>query len=250
MARGARSALLSGPIVAAIAAIAIIELGVLTIAVFGGDADPCARPRILRSASSDSACAVKPREIKYDDQLYGAVVDTVYHPARYYSTRVPNGVLLLDRTPVTGLAYLDDTSVLAGIRTSLPPNTADDLIGDFRRANRAPHELSPLYRWQQFDLDTASVRRMMSASDADVVKEPLVSDLLAGNPPDSLPPVLALSRAGVDKSSDFAIVYAAMYDRHAHTPDHLEAAAFILARRDGARWIVTREIPIALARHP
>jgi hypothetical protein len=90
----------------------------------------------------------------------------------------------------------------------------------------------------------------MSASDADVVKEPLVSDLLAGNPPDSLPPVLALSRAGVDKSSDLAIVYAALYDRHAHTPDHLEAAAFILARRDGARWIVTREIPISLARRP
>jgi hypothetical protein len=250
MALGARSALLSGPIVAAIAAIAIIELGVLSIAVFGGDADPCARPRILRSASMDSTCAAKPREIKYDDQLYGAVVDTVYHPARYSSTTVPNGVLLLNRTPVTGLAHLDDSSVLAGIRTSLPPGTADDLIADFRRANGAPHEHSPLYRWQQFDLDTASVRRMMSASDADVVKQPLVSDLLAGNPPDSLPPVLALSLAGVDTSGKLAMVYAAMYDRHAHTPDHLEAAAFILARRDGARWIVTREIPISLARRP
>ena len=247
---GTRSALLTGPVVAAIAAIAVIEVGVMSLAIFGSEAVRCSGPAFLRSARADSACAARPRDIKFDQQLYLAVVDTVYHPKRFSSTRLPNGVLLLTRTPVRGLEYLDDSSVLAGLRTSLPSGQADDLIGDFRRVNARASEYSPLYLMQPFFLDTADVGRMMRATDAELLKDPLVRDLLAGNPADSLPPVLALSHAGVNKSGDLAMVYAAMYDRRAHTTGHLEAAAYLLARRDGARWLVTREIPIPLARHP
>ena len=250
MRSGARSALLSGPVVAAVAAIAIVELGVLALALFGSDADPCLRPHLLRGARADSACAAKPREVKYDQQLYTAIADTVYHPRRYASVRLPSGMLRVSRTPESGLAYLDDSSVLAGLRTSLPSGQADDIIADFRRAAASKSDYDPFYGYVPMSLDTASMRRLLSASDSALAKDPLAHDLLAGLPADSLPPVLALSRAGVNQRGDVALVYAAMYDRHAHTPDHLEAAAFLLARRDGARWIVTREIPIPLARRP
>jgi hypothetical protein len=140
--------------------------------------------------------------------------------------------------------------VLAALRTSLPPGQADDIIAEFRKANAARPEYSPLYLLGPIFLDSAAVRTMMSASAAEVTKDPLVHDLLSGFPADSLPPVLAMSRPGVDARGDVAMVYAAMYDRNAHTPDHLEAAAFLLARRDGARWIVTREVEIPLARRP
>jgi hypothetical protein len=248
--QGARSALLTGPVVAAIAAIAIVELGVLSLAVFGGDADPCARPGILRSASTDSTCAAKPREVPYAEQLYLAVVDTVYRPKRYASPRAPGGVLLFQRTPVSGVQYLDDSSVLAGLRTSLPSDQADDVIADFRRAAARSSEFDPLYTSRPYYLDSIGMHEMLTASDAAIAKNALAHDLLAGLPNDSLPPVLALSPAGVDKSGDVAMIYAALYDRRARTPDHLEAAAFLLARRDGARWIVLREIPIPLARRP
>jgi hypothetical protein len=44
------------------------------------------------------------------------------------------------------------------------------------------------------------------------------------------------------------MMFASLRERRSLEPDHLEAAAFLIARRDGFRWRVIDEVPVARER--
>jgi hypothetical protein len=183
-------------------------------------------------------------EVPHERALYAALVDTVYHPRRYASPTALGGTLLLEVQTATGEPYVDDTSVLAKLRLAALPDSGDSLMVAFRRANSGTHQLSELCMYGPTCLDSATVRRILDAAPADALRETVVSDVLAGLPLDSLPGILALSRPAITPGGNIALAYVSLRTRRSQEPDHLEAAAFFILRRDGFRWRVTAEAPI------
>ena len=150
----------------------------------------------------------------------------------------------MQRTPVTGISYLGDSSVSAAIRGLAPPGQGADLIADFRSANARGTNFGDLWSIGPTYFDSATARQLLSESDSALAGMPFVHDYLAGRPVSAVPAMLALSAPGVSDDGDYALLYAELHDRAAHTPDLLEAAGFLILRRDGARWLIVREVPI------
>jgi hypothetical protein len=76
------------------------------------------------------------------------------------------------------------------------------------------------------------------------MNESIVTDMLEGMPLDSLPGVLALSVPGITPDGDTALLFASLRERRSVEADHLEAAAFLLLRREDLRWHLAVEIPV------
>jgi len=189
-----------------------------------------------------------PGVVPQEGALYGAVIDTVYHPS-HYATAYRGGVVLLQMQSVSGAPYLSDTSIIAAVHRYVTPTDADSLLASFRAANAISHWLEEhvgyqFGRAQRTFLDTSTVRHILAPGSAEAMKESIVTDLLAGMPLDSLPGVLALSVPGITPDGDTALLFATLRERRSVEPDHLEAAGFLLLRRDGMRWHLAVEIPV------
>jgi hypothetical protein len=236
-------------LLAACGALAVTASGFVCAAANAG-VFPCAGFCAARVWPHRPLCVAAPAQLRYEQQLYFAIVDTAYRPQRYASVRHPMGVLLLQAENVSGAQYLRDTTMVDAIRAAVRPESGDTLVLDFSKANAGARAVPDLWRISHRALDSATVRRLLTDSDAEVVKEPVAADLLAGLPADSLPGILGLSQAGMTPDGEVALVFASLRERQSREADHLEAAAFLVARRDGARWIVTHEIPVPRSRTP
>ena len=245
MSRAARALILFS----ACAALGTIGAGLLCVATHE-EGLPCTGLCAARFWTRGRACVTPVVETLYEQELYLAVVDTVYRRNRDVSVRNPLDVVLLQGQSVSGERYLANADVLAALRSAAAPESGDSLVRAFRTANAESTSLSFLYRLGQLSLDSATVRRILDASDADAMKEPVVTDVLRGMPLDSLPGILSLSRPGVSRNEHMALMFATLRERRSREADHLEAAAFLIARLDGARWIVTREVPVPGPRGP
>ena len=224
-------------------ALAITASGLVCAAAHAGVL-PCSGFCAARTWPEGARCTVPPAEVQYEQELYFAIVDTVYHPQRFASIRDGSGLFLLQTQAVSGSHYLREPAVLGALTAAVRPESADSLVQSFSTANNGSHSFGDLWRLHRRELDSSTVERILNARDADLARESVISDLLIGLPADSLPGILTLSRAGVTPSGDVALVFATLRERRSREPDHLEAAAFLLARRDGARWVVMREIPV------
>jgi hypothetical protein len=97
-------------------------------------------------------------------------------------------------------------------------------------------------------LDSSTARVILDENDAAARADPILMNIILGMPPDSLPGVLSLSRPGISPDGNTAMMFASLRERRSLEPDHLEAAAFLIARRDGFRWRVIDEVPVARER--
>jgi hypothetical protein len=192
-------------------------------------------------------------EAPHEDELYAAVADTVYHPHRYASVRDGAGLLLLQVQSVSGVEYLGDPALLARLRDTVRPASADSILRSYRTANAESTSLDyalARVRTTVVSLDSSTARQMMEESDSAARTDPILRNIILGMPPDSLPGVLTLSRPGISPDGGTAMIYATLRERRSREPDHLEAAAFLIAKRDGFRWSVIGEVPVPGKRDP
>jgi hypothetical protein len=188
----------------------------------------------------------EPGVVPQEDVLYGTAIDTVYNPHR---GNFHGGVVLLQMQSVSGFEYLSDSSIIAAVRRHVPATDADSLIASYRSANATSHWLDGhvgyvVGRAATTFLDTSTVRHMLAPGDAEPMNESIVTDMLEGMPLDSLPGVLALSVPGITPDGDTALLFASLRERRSVEADHLEAAAFLLLRREDLRWHLAVEIPV------
>jgi hypothetical protein len=196
------------------------------------------------------ATATGPTEIPHEDEFYAAVIDTVYQPQRAGTASRGRGVLLIAAQTTPALAELRDSAVVDALHRLAPAGSGDSLAAAFRIANATVHRAPALnmYRATVVSVDSSSARQLLGPGPLDASARSVVENVLLGLPVDSLPDILALSRPAMSVDSDTAIIFASLHSRRSREPDHLEAAGFLVVRRDGFRWSVTREIPVSRLR--
>lgn len=237
------------------AALAAAAMGAALTAIwFSGHGLVCAAWSGEDSVRTPALCggprSAGPVEIPLEDFLYRAVIDSLYRPKRYASTRAPGGVLLLQAQTIDGTQYLDSAPLLNSIRHAALPESGDSLLLDFRARNATSSTIDQYWGFapEPMILDSAYIRRILTASDSAALADPVVSDVLTGFPLDSLPEFLAISKVGVNRDATVALLFASLRSRRSIEPGHLEAAAFVIARRKGFQWKLAAEIPIDVPR--
>ncbi len=197
-----------------------------------------------------------PREkgvVPQEDELYVAVIDTVYHPLQY-ANQYRRGVVLLQMQSESGAVHLSDPSIITALRRVVPPGMLDSLLTSYRAANATSHWLDGHLGYvvgstQETFLDSSTVRHILAPGAEEPMKESVVTDVLAGLPLDSLPGILSLSIPGITPDANTAMLYATLRERRSVEPGHLEAAAFLILSRDGMRWSLAAEVPVGGARY-
>jgi hypothetical protein len=204
---------------------------------------------VISGPFRESSTAVN--EAPHQDALYQAIADTIYHPQRYASVRDPGGLVLLQSQSISGFEYLGDRATLARLRDTVRPASADSILRSYRAANAESTSFEYVLNRVRANvvlLDSATARVILDENDAAARADPILMNIILGMPPDSLPGVLSLSRPGISPDGNTAMMFASLRERRSLEPDHLEAAAFLIARRDGFRWRVIDEVPVARER--
>jgi hypothetical protein len=235
------TALAAAAMLAALAAIWLTGHGLVCAAWNGAD-----------SVRTPALCG-GPRgiaDIPQEELLYRAVIGALYRPQRFASARDPGGVLLVQAQTIDGAQYLDSAPLRNSIRHAALPASGDSLLLDFRARNAKSSTIDQYWGFspQPTIIDSAYVRRILVASDSAALADPVVADVLTGLPLDSLPEILAISKAGVNRDATVALLFASLWSRKSREPGHLEAAAFVIAKRDGFQWKLAAEVPIDVPR--
>lgn len=239
----------AGALISACGALVVVGAGLLCVGTHE-EGLPCAGLCAANVWTRGDSCVTPVAEVAYEPQLLAAVMDTVAGSQPYASPHGARSAVLIQAQPVSGREYLRDPSFVAAVRSAALPESGDSLVRDFETRNAHNSSLKDFYELGPNMLDSAAVRTMLEMSDAEALLRPPTGNLLTQAQVDSPPGILALSRPGITPSGRVALEFAMLRDRRSTEPDHLEAAAFLVLRRDGARWIVTHEIPVSLKRGP
>ena len=212
----------------------------LACAAWSGD-DPASAPAFC-GGPRRTGLSVIPQE----DFLYREVVGALYRPTRYASSRDLGGVVLLQAQTIDGAKYLDSAPLMSSLRHAALPASVDSLLADYHARNAKPATIDQFWGIapQSTILDSAYIRRLLTDSDSAALADPVVADVLTGLPLDSLPEFLAISKPGVNSDGSVALMFASLWSRKSREPGHLEAAAFVIARRNGFQWKLAAEVPI------